>query len=278
MSHTINTNSPLAVIKYGGHSMDIPAKNTAFAHNILEAQEQGWHIFIGHGGGPKINALLKKLNIESTFKNGLRTTTEEAMKAVEMALLGDVNPWLVSMLCEHNIKAVGISGKDCATLSAVKNRDKELGFVGSVAKVNTELSKHLIHSGYVPVFAPIGYGPQGISLNINADTATGSLAGALQADVFLLVTDVPGVLDKEKNRFNHLTKKQIDALIADETINDGMIPKVQSCLHALAEGCKTTMVFDGSKIEDLSQILAILYNSLHNNDFSKLTSGTIITA
>lgn len=277
--HTdIKTDSPLAVIKYGGHSMDSVEKNVAFAQNLVRAKSQGWRLFIGHGGGPQINALLDKLAIQSSFKNGLRITTQEAMKAVEMALSGDVNPWLVSILCEQGLQAVGLSGKDCATLTAVKNSDTELGFVGAVTKVNTQLSETLIEAGYTPVLAPIGFGPEGISLNINADTATGSLAGALQADVFLLVTDVAGVLDKEKKRFNHLTKKQIELLIQDETINGGMIPKVQSCLHALSEGCKATMIFDGSTIENLADILSILHQALQTNDYSKLTSGTIITA
>ena len=269
---------PLAVIKYGGHSMSDDLLNQAFAKNISKAQAKGWKIVIGHGGGPQINALLNKLNIKSSFKNGLRITNAATMQVVEMALCGEVNTWLVSLLCQHGVQAVGLSGKDCALLTAVKNADTELEFVGSVEKVNPKLCLDLMQMNYVPIVAPIGYGPEGISLNINADTATGALAGALCADIFLLVTDVPGVLDKGKNRFAHLTKSQIENLIKDDTINGGMIPKVESCLHAISKGCKAAMIFDGSGTQELASLLDILVHALNENDFSTLTSGTVITA
>ena len=270
--------SALAVIKYGGHAMNDAELNQAFAKNILQAQNKGWKILIGHGGGPQINSLLSKLNIESSFKNGLRITSADTMKAVEMTLCGEVNTWLVSLLCENEVQAVGLSGKDCALLTAAKNVDTELEFVGSVEKVNPNLCIDLMGKNYVPVVAPIGYGPKGISLNINADTATGALAGALCADIFLLVTDVSGVLDKDKNRFAHLTKSQVESLIKDGTINGGMIPKVESCLHALSKGCKAAMIFDGSSAKELAHLLDILLHALNEKDFSTLTSGTVITA
>lgn len=277
IKNTMHKNSALAVIKYGGHSMSDEMSNQAFAQNIVQAQNKGWKILIGHGGGPQINALLKKLAIESSFKNGLRITNEDTMNAVEMALCGEVNTWLVSLLCKNKVQAVGLSGKDCALLTAVKNTDTDLGFVGAVEKVNPQLCIDLMNNNYVPVVAPIGYGPNGISLNINADTATGALAGAMHADVFLLVTDVPGVLDKEKNRFTHLKSSQIGELILDDTINGGMIPKVQSCLHALSQGCRAAMIFDGSRTQELTYLLDTLLQALDSNDFSNLSSGTVIT-
>lgn len=268
---------PLTVIKYGGHAMIDTALNEAFAQNIYESQKN-WNIVIGHGGGPQINALLGQLNIESSFKNGLRKTNADAMKAVEMALCGDVNTWLVSLLCQKNCSAVGLTGKDACTLLAQKNSDPELGFVGEVTKVNPELCRLLIENGYIPVFAPVGFEDKtGSSLNINADTATGALAGALQADIFILVTDVAGVLDKNKNLLPHLNFAQIQALKEDKTIYGGMIPKVESCRHAINMGCKTALIMDGSNASRLSSILDEIYHALRQNDFSSLQYGTLIT-
>ncbi len=269
---------PLVVIKYGGHAMSDKELNHIFAENIKAVKSLGWNILLGHGGGPQISSLLKIHNIESKFKNGLRITSEEGMQIVEMALLGQVNPWLVGLICEYDLKAVGLSGKDCKTLEARQNKDQELGFVGEVINVNTELCLELLNNDYIPIVAPIGYGNKGQSLNINADIATGALAGALQSDIFLLITDVPGVLDKNKNRYSHLTKSDIDNLINDETIYGGMLPKVESCLNALEKGCKSAMIFDGQNTKDLANLLTVIKNGLANNDFSALTSGTVITS
>lgn len=267
----------LTVIKYGGHAMSDDTLNKAFAQNIAAAQKN-WNIVIGHGGGPQINALLSALHIESSFKNGLRKTGKEAMKAVEMALCGDVNTWLVSLLCKENCKAVGLTGKDARTLTARKNPDPELGFVGEVTKTDPALCLSLLENGYLPVFAPIGYEENtGESLNINADTATGALAGALKADIFILVTDVPGVLNKEKKLLPHLNFAQLESLKEDGTVYGGMIPKVESCEHAVSMGCKAALIFDGNNASKLSDILDEIHSALENNDFSKLQYGTLIT-
>lgn len=271
-------NTPLLVIKYGGHAMDDSTLNVVFAQNIAKALSAHWRVLIGHGGGPQINALLKKMQVESSFKNGLRITSPEAMNVVEMALCGEVNTWVVSLLCEAGINAVGLSGKDSKLLEAIPNADTELGLVGAVQKVNPQICMDLMEKNYVPVVAPVGYGPKGVSLNINADTATGALAGALSADIFLLVTDVMGVLDNDKNRLPHLTKDKVDALIADATINGGMIPKVESCLHAISKGCRAAMIFDGSCASELASLLPILMDGLNRGDFSALNAGTVITA
>ncbi len=269
-------NAPLVVIKYGGHAMSSPELNQAFAKNIYAAKNNGWQILIGHGGGPQINALLEKLEIKSTFKDGLRVTCPETMQVVEMVLTGQVNPWLVSLFCEHNLEAVGLSGKDCKTLMA-KEIGEGFGLVGEVVKVNPKLCQELLDKNYLPVVAPIGYGQNGTSLNINADIATGALAGALRADIFILVTDVPGVLDQNKNRINHLTKTKIDELIADKTIYGGMLPKLESCLSALSNGCRAAFIFDGQQAAHLAELLPALKQGLDSGDFSSLSSGTVIT-
>lgn len=267
---------PLTVIKYGGHAMSDSALNCAFAQNIYAAHKK-WNIVIGHGGGPQINALLERLAIESSFKNGLRKTNADAMKAVEMALCGDVNTWLVSLLCQENCSAVGLTGKDARTLLAKKS-DPELGFVGEVCKVNPDLCHVLIENGYIPVFAPIGYEEKsGSSLNINADTATGAMAGALHADIFILVTDVAGVLDKEKKLFPHLNFAQIQVLKDNETIYGGMIPKIESCRHAINMGCKAALIMDGKNAAKLSILLDEVQYALEQKDFSTLNYGTLIT-
>lgn len=267
----------LIVIKYGGHSMNDDILNHAFAQNIYKAQKD-WHIIIGHGGGPQINTLLENLQIESSFKNGLRITNEKAIKAVEMALCGDVNTWLVSLLCKENIPAVGLTGKDNRTIIAQKNTDKELGYVGDVININPDLCFLLLKNNYVPVFAPIGYEENtGNSLNINADTATGALAGALQAELFILITDVAGVLDENKTLIPHLSLTKIQKLKEQKIIYGGMIPKIESCEHAIAKGCKAAFIFDGKNIATLSHILETLQNALEKNDFSALQNGTLIT-
>ncbi len=269
--------SPLVVIKYGGHSMSEPSLNQAFAKSIYQLIQSGWKVLLGHGGGPQINSLLEKLEIKSSFKNGLRITSEEGMQVVEMVLAGQVNPWLVSLFCEHNIHAVGLSGKDCQTLMA-KVLDPELGLVGEVVKVNPKLCQELLEKNYLPVVASIGYGENGTSLNINADIATGALAGALGADIFILVTDVQGVLNKEKKRLVHLNKSKIAELIADETIYGGMLPKIESCLNAISKGCRAALIFDGKNSAQLQELLNAVNQGLSSGDFSTLSSGTIITA
>lgn len=269
--------SPLVVVKYGGHSMSDDILNLAFAQNIVQAQEKGWRVLVGHGGGPQINSLLKRLDITGSFKNGLRITNPETMQVVEQVLCGEVNTWLVSLLCESNIKAVGLSGKDCKLLEAQPNKDEELQLVGEVTSVNSKLCYDLMQLNYVPVVAPVGYGPHGISLNINADTATGALAGALEADCFLLVTDVAGVLDAHKKRLPHLRRADVERLVQEEVIMGGMIPKTESCLHALEQGCKVAVIFNGSNIAELNILLDEISTGLKTGDFSQLSNGTVIT-
>ncbi len=253
------------VIKYGGHAMDDPALRTPFAKSIVALVEQGMHIVLVHGGGPHINALLQRLQIESRFEQGLRVTDAATVEAVEMALCGQVNKAVVTMLQEAGGRAVGICGKD-GTLFEADILRPELGFVGAVHTVNEAVVHCLLQGNFIPVIAPVAYGPQGQSLNINADTAAGALAGALRADYFVLVSDVPGVLDAEKNLLPNLNTADIARLKTEEVIYGGMLPKVDSCLHALQAGCQRALILDGRAEGSLQRYL------LHDEAL-----GTVIT-
>lgn len=241
------------LIKYGGHAMESPELSISFAQSIKKLSELAYTPILTHGGGPHINALLKRLNIESHFIKGLRFTNKDTMDVVEMVLRGTLNSSLVSLFKEAGLNAVGMSGKDNATLKA--KTIEELGFVGEVTEVNTSLVEALLKGNFLPIIAPIAYGEEGISLNINADTASGALAGALQAEIFVLVTDVRGVLNANKELIKHLNLDEIEKLKKEEVITDGMIPKVDSCLNALYKGCKKAYILDGREAGNLEKLL-----------------------
>ncbi len=252
-------NKPIVVVKYGGHAMDDPNLKAPFAESIVKLKEQGMNFVLVHGGGPQINSLLNRLEIKSRFEQGLRVTCADTMEAVEMVLCGQVNKSVVTLLQRANGQAVGICGQD-AKLFEAKVLKPELGYVGDVCKVNAGIVQTLLDADYTPVIAPVATnvdaettGPS--ALNINADTAAGALAGALQAEYFVLVSDVPGVLDANGNLLPHLKKADIDALKADGTISGGMIPKVDSCLHALSKGCKKALILDGRAKSSLQEYL-----------------------
>ncbi len=241
------------LIKYGGHAMDSQELALEFAKSLKKLYDLGYELILTHGGGPHINALLKRLNIESHFVRGMRYTDAATMEAVEMVLRGSLNGQLVGLFKEAGLAAVGMSGKDNATIRA--KRIEELGFVGEVQSVDTKLLDVLLAQKFLPVIAPIGYGEVGESLNINADTASGAIAGAIKADSFMLVTDVPGVLDKNGKLFKTLNVKQIEELKQDETITGGMIPKVDSCLNALYKGCSKAYILDGRQAGNVEKLL-----------------------
>ncbi len=249
----------LLAIKYGGHAMDDPLLNKAFAESLVSIQKQGWDILVGHGGGPAINAMLDTLGIKSKFHNGLRVTDQSTMYVVEMVLAGHINPFVVSLFCKAGLRAVGLTGKDARTVQAFPMGLKDgvdMGLVGENITVNPALVRTLLENGYTPVVAPIAYGPEGRSLNINADTATGALAGALCADAFLLVTDVEGVRGADGQRIPSLSRKDALALMDSGVISGGMIPKVQSCLDALDAGCRKAVIFDGRAAGNLEILLS----------------------
>lgn len=242
------------VIKYGGHAMTMPELQKAFGQNLLELSRNGMEFVITHGGGPQIASLLDRLHIESHFEKGLRVTDEATLEVVEMILCGQVNKEVVRHLAQYGVKAAGISGEDGGTILA-RQKDPSLGHVGEIVKINPDLINTLLNGGYLPVVAPLGLDAHGNPLNINADTAAGAIAGALDAKYFILVSDVPGVLDTDGNLFPSLDKTTIAHLCASEIISGGMLPKVHACQHALECGCGEAIILDGRQQGSLKRYL-----------------------
>jgi acetylglutamate kinase len=244
----------IVVIKYGGAAMKEPLLRDSFAQDVVLLKYIGIHPVIIHGGGPRINQLLGKLNISSKFIDGHRVTDEETMEVVEMVLSGHVNKEIVSLIQKNGGKAIGLSGKD-ANLAIAKplilkkeenGQTKEifLGQVGTIEKVHPEILFDLIQSGYIPVIAPVSPDKDGKTLNINADNMAGAIAGALKAEKLILLTDTAGVLHNN-NVITRLTPLRIRELIREGVIQGGMLPKVQCCLDALDQGVHRTHIIDG---------------------------------
>jgi acetylglutamate kinase len=266
------------VVKYGGHAMGAGVP-TEFAQDIVLMKQTGMNPVVVHGGGPQIGAMLKKLNIPSSFVDGLRVTDAATMEVVEMVLSGTINKQIVAGINAAGGRAVGVSGKDgnlVRARKAVKTKTDpatgakipvDLGFVGDPEKVDTDVLKMLMNSDLIPVVAPIGVGAKGETYNINADTVAGAVAGAIAAERLILLTDVEGVMDKDKKVIPHLTVKQAKALIADGTIHGGMIPKVETALEAVEQGVRAAVILDG-------RIPHVLLLEL----FTEHGAGTLITA
>ncbi len=245
------------VVKYGGHAMGEESLAEQFASDIALLKQVGVNPVVVHGGGPQINAMLKRLAIQSTFVQGLRVTDAAMVEVVEMVLAGTVNKYVAGLINRAGALAVGICGKDGGLIRArrvtrtVKDpgsmieRELDLGFVGEPEHVDVRVIHALTGAGLIPVIAPVGQDAKGQTYNINADTAAGAIAGALGATRLLMLTDVAGVLDKDKNLLGELTVEQVNAGIADGTITDGMIPKVQTCVDAVRQGVKGAVILDG---------------------------------
>lgn len=244
------------VIKYGGHAMSDERLKESFALDVIMLKSLGINTVIVHGGGPQINETLKRYGIVSEFVRGMRVTDGETMSVVEMVLVGQVNKEVVGYLNQHGGKAVGLCGKDGSLLLSKKLLQEipgdngavekvDIGYVGDVVKVNTDLIQTLEKGGYLPVIAPVGVGPEGESYNINADVVAGRVAAALNAEKLILLTDTPGVLDKDKALIQKIKVAQIHGLIEDESITGGMIPKVVCCAEALRDGVKKSHIIDG---------------------------------
>ena len=244
----------LAVIKYGGHAMDQPDLASAFARDLALLHKENVRSVLVHGGGPQINSLLSRLGLVSHFVNGLRVTDEQTMEAVEMVLAGTVNKAVVASLIGHGVAACGLSGRDAGLLRA-DIKDPALGRVGTVNDVDPRVLTCLLDQGFVPVVAPIAQGPDLQALNVNADTAAGALAGALKAEYFVLISDVPGVLSKEGKLLPSLDRQAIATLIKAGVITGGMIPKVEACLFALAQGAGKALILDGRSPSSLARFL-----------------------
>jgi acetylglutamate kinase len=245
------------VVKYGGHAMGDEKAAREFASDIVLLKAVGINPVVVHGGGPQIGAMLAKLGVESRFVDGLRVTDKATAEIAEMVLSGAINKQLVGWIARAGGRAIGLSGKDGNLVTATKlertTRDPDslieqaldLGFVGSPTHVDTAVIDTVSASGMIPIIAPIGAGEDGHTYNINADTFAGALASALGAARLLLLTDVPGVLDKQGQLLSDLTPEDIAGLRADGTISGGMIPKLETCVHAVEAGCEAAVVLDG---------------------------------
>ena len=234
----------IIVIKLGGHAMTDLTAMKSFARDIVLMKQCNVNPIIIHGGGPMINATLAKLDITSSFHEGKRITTEEIMEVVEMVLSGKVNKSIVSALNDQGGKAVGLSGKD-SSLIYCEQDTPELGCVGKIMEINPEVLNSFIDSDFIPVVAPIGYGNNSKTYNINGDTVAGALASSLNADRLLLLTDVDGVKSSEGKLIPQLDSTEARKLIKDGVIFEGMIPKVNTSLDAIETGVRAAVIIDG---------------------------------
>jgi acetylglutamate kinase len=255
----------IVVIKYGGHAMGEEAVARLFAADVVLLKLLGIHPVVVHGGGPQISRMLKRSGVESTFIDGLRVTDAATMEVAEMVLSGAVNKEIVNFINvagrEADVRGVGLSGKDARLITvekAVKSRRDphegleqtiDLGFVGEPKTVDPQLINALIHAqeDYVPVIAPIGVSEEGETYNINADAVAGAMADALQAKRMLLLTDVSGVLDKDGARIAQMTVAEARAAIRDGTATGGMIPKLETAIHAVEQGVEAVVILDGRR-------------------------------
>ena len=267
------------LIKFGGHAMGKADYVNAFASDIALLDQVGARPVVVHGGGPQIGEMLTKLKIESKFIDGLRVTDEDTISVVEMVLAGGINKALVAAIASAGGRAVGVSGKDGGLITArklmavAKSSDSaiqkavDLGFVGEPANIDIAVLEALLTHNLIPVVAPVGGGEDGKTYNINADTAAGAIAAALNAKRMLMLTDVTGVQDKDGNLISSLTTSQAEALIHDGTVSGGMIPKVETCIAAVQGGAEGAVIMDGRVPHALLVEL-----------FTEHGMGTIITA
>jgi acetylglutamate kinase len=247
----------IVVVKYGGHAMGAEQLARDFARDIVLLEQTAINPVVVHGGGPQIEAMLKRVGVQSQYEAGLRITDAKTLEIVEMVLAGSINKQMVGYINEAGGKAVGLCGKDGNMVVARKltrtvvDPDSEiekvidLGFVGEPEKVDTSVLDQILGREIIPVLAPVAAAPNGGTFNVNADTFAGAIAGALKAKRFLLLTDVPGVLDKSKQLIKELSVDDARRLIADGTIAGGMIPKVETCIDALERGVEGVVILDG---------------------------------
>jgi acetylglutamate kinase len=257
LPHMQRYDEETVVVKYGGHAMGDEQTARAFAQDVVLLEQTAINPVVVHGGGPQIQAMLEKLGIKSEFAAGLRITDEKTIEIVEMVLAGSINKQIVGYINGAGGKAIGLCGKDGNMVQAKKvtrtvvdpdsNIEKvvDLGFVGDPEKVDPTILNQLIGREMIPVLAPVATAAGGGTFNVNADTFAGAIAGALKAKRLLLLTDVPGVLDKSKKLIEQLSVADARRLIADGTISGGMIPKVETCIYALDRGVEGVVILDG---------------------------------
>jgi acetylglutamate kinase len=257
LPHMQRYDEEVVVIKYGGHAMGDRAAAEDFAEDIVLLEQSGIKPIVVHGGGPQIGKMLTKLGIQSEFQDGLRVTDAATVEIVEMVLAGSINKQIVGWIGAEGGKAIGLCGKDGNMVTARKvtrtvvdpdsNIEKiiDLGFVGEPESVNRSVLDAVLKAELIPVLAPVAIGTEGLTYNVNADTFAGAIAGALTAKRLLLLTDVPGVLDKNKNLIPEMTIEDCRKFIADGTITGGMIPKIETCIYALERGVEAVVILDG---------------------------------
>jgi acetylglutamate kinase len=277
LPHMQRYDEEIVVVKYGGHAMGEEAKARSFASDIVLMEQTAINPVVVHGGGPQIGDMLKRLGIKSEFAAGLRITDAATIEIVEMVLAGSINKQIVGYINQAGGKAVGLCGKDGNMVQARKvsrtivdpgsNIEKvvDLGFVGEPEKVDVTVLTQILGRELIPVLAPVATSADGATYNVNADTFAGAIAGALKAKRLLLLTDVPGVLDKSKKLIKELSVDDARRLIADGTISGGMIPKVETCIYALEAGVEGVVILDGK--EDHAVLLELL---------TDLGAGTLI--
>jgi acetylglutamate kinase len=257
LPHMQSYDDEIVVVKYGGHAMGDEATARSFARDIVMLEQVGINPIVVHGGGPQISAMLKKLGVTSEFVGGYRVTDEITIEVVEMVLAGSLNKQIVGYINAAGGKAVGLCGKDGDMVKAVKatrtvkdpdsNIEKviDIGYVGEPDKVDTKILDTIVGRELIPVLAPVCTSATGETYNVNADTFAGAIAGAMNAKRLLLLTDVPGVLDKNKKLIPELTVSDCRRLMADGTITGGMIPKIETCIFALERGVEAVVILDG---------------------------------
>jgi len=245
------------VVKFGGNAMVDPLLHESFARDVVLMKLVGMNPIVVHGGGPQIGSLLEKLNIHTEFVDGMRVTDAQTMDVVEMVLGGSVNKEIVSSINRNGGKAIGVTGKDGQLIRAHKLKVTryspeleapeiiDIGHVGEVTQIDTEVLDVILGSNFIPVIAPIGVGEDGSTYNINADLVAGKLAQVLQAEKLMLLTNVAGLLDKEGQILTGMSTGQVDALIADGTISGGMLPKIGCALDAVKSGVNSAHIIDG---------------------------------
>jgi len=234
----------VVVIKLGGHAMGSQAAMESFARDVVLMQQVGVNPVIVHGGGPAINAMLERLNITSEFVGGKRVTDAATMEVVEMVLSGQINKRIVQAINAQGGKALGLSGKD-ASMITCKAADPDLGFVGEPVDIKPEILHTLFADDAIPVIAPLGFGRDGLTYNLNGDTAAGAIAAALNADRLLLLTDVEGVRDASGDVVTELSADQIRKMTREGIIAGGMIPKTETALAAIEGGVRAVVILDG---------------------------------
>ena len=242
------------VVKYGGNAMTEERLKQSFANDVVLLKLVGLNPVVVHGGGPQIEQMLTQVGKKGEFIQGMRVTDAETMRVVEMVLGGEVNKDIVGLINQNGGKAVGLTGKDAGLIRAKKlmlpkqgNPSEliDIGLVGDIQQIDPSIVHHLVSGAFIPVIAPIGFGPEGETYNINADVVAGKMAEVLGAEKLVLLTNTPGVLDKNGNLVTDLTPRDIDNMVADGTLSGGMLPKISSALDAARNGVKGVHIIDG---------------------------------